>query len=294
VYELRPKVKVRALRYGESGSGKTEMIRTWPLDIEAGEWMAIFDFDGGLNTIRNPISGELPEGMFGLTFRDTKRRVTADPKLMQREASGFKNARNALEELTMGEGVLEFIPEEAQKEREWNQMPTVVVLDTLTGLHDVAMNQALTLDPKTGLAGAPAMHHWGAQMRLVEEFVKMCEAHEWHLDVTAHVQAWKDDLLGSTRGTLLVTGQKSPGLIPGWFDEVYYHTISSTDVGVNYVIKPKNDGFFVAKSRLGLLVPSINVTLPDDVLLFKEPAGSGEYGWGNIFHILAEQYGTDT
>jgi len=257
--------------------------------------MAIFDFDGGLNTIRNPVTGKLPSGMFGLTFRDTKRLAQADDKKFQRKAEGFRNARLALEELSMGEGRAEFIPHEDKGELEkWNEMPTVVVIDTLSGLHDVAMNQALTLDSKTGLAGAPAMHHWGAQMRLVEEFVKMCEAHEWHLDVTAHVQAWKDDLLGTSRGTILVTGQKTPGLIPGWFDEVYYHTTRSTDKGVSFVIKPKNDGYFTAKSRLGLLLPEIDVSLPDNVLLFKEPANAGEYGWSRVFQILAEQYGDTT
>ena len=288
------KTRIRALRYGESGSGKTEMIRTWPLDVEAGEWMAIFDFDGGLNTIRNPITGQLPSGMFGLTFRDTERLVQADEKKFQRRAAGFKNARMALEELSMGEGRVEFMSADSLEENDWNSMPTVVVIDTLSGLHDVAMNQALTLDSKTGLAGAPAMHHWGAQMRLVEEFVKMCEAHEWHLDVTAHVQAWKDDLLGTSRGTILVTGQKTPGLIPGWFDEVYYHTTRSTDKGISFIVKPKNDGYFTAKSRLGLMQQEVDVTLPDDVLLFKEPANAGEYGWSHVFQILAEQYGTDT
>lgn len=288
------KTRIRALRYGESGSGKTAMIRTWPLDIEAGEWMAIFDFDGGLNTIKNPVTGELPPGMFGLTFRDTERLAQTDERKFQRKAEGFKNARIALGELSMGEGVNEFIPEELRKEQNWSAMPKVVVIDTLSGLHDVAMNQALTLDPKTGLAGAPAMHHWGAQMRLVEEFVRMCEAHEWHLDVTAHVQAWKDDLIGTIRGSILVTGQKTPGLIPGWFDEVYYHAVRSTDKGISYILCTKNDGFFVAKSRLGILVKEIDVSLPEDVLLGREAANAGEYGWGRVFQILAEQYGTST
>jgi len=289
---VKPRVAIRALRYGESGSGKTEMLRTWPLDIEAGEWMAIFDFDDGLNTIRNPMTGNLPPGMFGLTFCDTKQKSQTNQTKFQREAEAFKNARIALEELSMEEGRNEFIPPNLLEEREWQKMPAVVVIDTLTGLHDAAMNQALTLDPKTGLAGAPAMHHWGAQMRLVQEFVKMCEVHGWHLDVTAHVQAWKDDVIGTSKGTILATGQKAPGLIPGWFDEVYYHTSRSTDKGIRYIIKTKNDGFFVAKSRLGLILNEIDMTLPDEVLLFQESANAGEYGWSEIFHLLAEQYGS--
>jgi len=287
------KIRVRVLSYGESGSGKTELIRTWPLDIEKGEWAAVFDFDGGLATLTNPVTGMLPPGMFGLTFRDSKRKSQTDQNKLQREAQAFKNARLSLEELCMSEGRNEFIPEEIRGEREWNEMPSLVVIDTLTGLHDAAMNQALTLDPKTGLAGAPAMHHWGAQMRLVEEFVKMCEAYNWHFHVTAHVQAKHDDVIGTTRGTILATGQKSPGLIPGWFDEVYYHTTRSTDKGINYVIMVKNNGFFVAKSRLKVTMdPEINVTMPDDVLRGKSPANDGSYGFSQIFKMLEEQHGS--
>ncbi len=286
------KILIKILCYGESGSGKTEVIRTWTLDVEKGEWMAIFDFDGGLTTLMNPMTGQLPPGMFGLTFRDSKKRSQADPNKLQREAHAFKNARMALEELSMGEGRNEFIPEEIRNEREWNEMPSVVVVDTLTGLHDAAMNMSLTLDPKTGLAGAPAMHHWGAQMRLVEEFVRMCEAYDWHLHVTAHVQTKHDDVVGTTRGTILATGQKSPGLIPGWFDEVYYHTTRSTDQGINYVMMIKNNGFFVAKSRLKVAdAAELNVTMPNEVLRGLKPANDGEYGFSQIFKMLEEQHG---
>jgi hypothetical protein len=287
------KIRIRVLSYGESGSGKTELIRTWPLNIKEGEWAAVFDFDGGLATLRNPITGQLPEGFFGITFRDSKKRPQQDQNKLQREATAFKNARLSLEELTSGEGRNEFIPEEIRNENDWNEMPSLLVIDTLTGLHDAAMNMSLTLDPKTGLAGAPAMHHWGAQMRLVEEFVKMCEAYDWHLHVTAHVQTKHDDVIGTTRGTILATGQKSPGLIPGWFDEVYYHTTRSTDKGIRYVVKTKNDGFFVAKSRLKVIDEAeLDVTMPDQVLKGKEPANTGEYGFGKIFKLLEEQYGS--
>lgn len=282
---------IHALRYGESGIGKTAMLRTWPLNVEEGEWMAVFDFDGGANTIRNPVTGEFPPGIFVLTFRDTERKSQADPKKLQREARAFSEARQALEEIGMAAGREMFIPNYASGELEhpWQDFPKVIAVDTLSGLHDAAMNLALTLDPKTGLAGAPAMHHWGAQMRLVEEFLKMCEANDGHLDVTAHVQAWKDDVLGTSRGTILATGQKTPGLIPAWFDEVYYHTARTTDKGVKYVLRTRNDGYFVAKSRLGIMSGEIDITLPDDVLMGK--ASVNGFGWGRIFEILAETYG---
>lgn len=273
--------QIRALRYGTSGSGKTQMITSFPLKED--EWGFIFDFDDGLNTISNPFTKELPRGFYSRTFIDTQPRELGT-KQWQRMATAMVEAKQFLDKLMRGVADDEVMADvkEGLGVTEPKTWPTYIAIDTLTGLHDIAGNLALSLDPKYGLGGSLAQHHYGAQMHYVREFIKLAESGPAHVDITCHEQLKYDEALGMTRGEILVTGAKTPGLIPGWFDELYHHEINMTGRGNRYVIRTRSSGLFSAKTRLGSDQGTQIFEELEDVTL----EGPGPHGWAMLIRKL--------
>lgn len=275
------KVQIRALRYGTSGSGKTQMIATFPL--KENQWAFVYDFDDGINTIRNPFTGRLPKGFYAERFIDTAPRELSI-KQWQRQARAMVDAKKLLDKMmraTEDKDVAEEIKDILEVKEE-DMLPTYIAIDTLTGLHDVAGNLALTLDPKYGLGGSLAQHHYAAQMHYVREFVKLAESGPWHIDITCHEQVKYDEAAGTNRGEILVTGNKTPGLIPGWFDELYHHEISMSGRGNRYMLRTRSSGLFSAKSRLGGDFHTHIFDELEDVTL----DGNAPYGWAKLIQKL--------
>lgn len=232
-------IQIIALRYGPPGSGKTGMIPTWKYVMKEGEYCFIFDFDRGLKTIKNPVTGALPKGFVAKTFVDTERAITADSTHFRRKPTAFKDAVDTIYQLEEGK----LAPEG------YEGPPAVVVVDTITGLEDAGMNLALTTDKKGGfgLGGGPGQQHWGASMRYSDEFFRVLMSGNWHIDVTAHEELDKDEVLGSWKGRIICHGRKRPSELPGMFDEMYHHEVDSKG---RFVIRTKRTNMFDAKSRL--------------------------------------------
>jgi len=90
----------------------------------------------------------------------------------------------------------------------------------LTSMLKYCMNWSLTLNPKTGLGGAPAMHHYGPQMHNVEQHVRSMKQLPCSYILEAHVEYLEVEELDDILFTPKATG-KMRTAIPGWFNECY-------------------------------------------------------------------------
>jgi len=116
-----------------------------------------------------------------------------------------------------------------REELEWD----VVIEDSLTSLLHHAMNWSLTLDPKKGLGGSPAKHHYGPQMFNVEQHIRSMIALPVHYVLTAHAELIEDEEVGGVVFLPKATG-KLRTAIPSWFNECY-HAYSDKDKDGNRV-----------------------------------------------------------
>lgn len=272
-------IQIIALRYGPPGSGKTAMIPTWLPVIGPDKYVFIFDFDKGLNTIRNPMTGELPKGIASQTFLDVESKRTLDSTHFRRKPIGFKEAVDTIYKLEEGE----LAP------KGFEGPPAVVVVDTITGLEDLTMNLALSIQmakgESFGLGGGPAQQHWGAAMRYGDEFFRVLMSGEWHIDGLAHEETDKDEVLGGWRTRMAIIGRKRPSEFPAMFDEMYHHEVNSEG---QHVLRTRKTARIESKSRLAGDEATATNVLPAeiDISFGKEPRG-----WADIVIQLEEYWG---
>ena len=271
-------VPIIALRYGPPGAGKTGMIPTWREVMKEEEYAFIFDFDRGLATIRNPVTGFLPKGFTSKTFIDQEQARTAKSTEMRRRPLAFKDAVETMKAVDQGE----LAPDG------YEGPPKVVIVDTITGMEDAAMNLALSIQMSKGesfgMGGGPARQHWGAIMRYGDEFFRILMSGDWHIDATAHEEANKDEVKGGWRIRIGITGQKRPSEFPGMFDELYHHEVD--DKG-RYVIRTRKTGMHDAKSRLSSDEENEVNILPEhiDISFGQKPRG-----WGQIVNLVSDYW----
>ena len=255
---LSERLPIRSLRYGGNGSGKTVMSFTWPIDTSIGEWAFVFDFDDGLASVRNHL-GKLKAGYYAKTFidrdfkigsaiskQDNKGKTAAS--FIQRQSKSWQTAKEFLEYLK--QGLPKTFREELGLPDNTSEYPTVVIADTLTGLHDIAGNKAFQLSGSYGMMGSMAEHHYPAQMHAVKEFILMLEAEMWHVDVTAHEHIFEDAKKKTLVKQIAVVGRKTAGFVPAYFDEYYHHeVIQGADNA--YIIETASSGSNSAKTGMG-------------------------------------------
>jgi len=90
----------------------------------------------------------------------------------------------------------------------------------LSSMLKYCMNWSLTLNPKTGLGGAPAMHHYGPQMFNVEQHVRSMKQLPCSYVLEAHVEYIEMETEADVLFLPKATG-KMRTAIPGWFNECY-------------------------------------------------------------------------
>lgn len=96
-----------------------------------------------------------------------------------------------------------------------------IILTDMSELFKVAMNWSLILNPKRGLGGAPAEHHWMPQMYNVENTIKSFLGLPCLVIVTGHEDIIDDEMEGKAYYLPKGTG-KLRTAIPNWFNETYY------------------------------------------------------------------------
>lgn len=131
-----------------------------------------------------------------------------------------------------------------------NKYETVVV-DDCTGLIDVAMERALSLDPKRNAAGGPLWNvHYQMVRNLIEGKFRQMMAWPCNLVIIAHMDIVKDDETGAVLEIKpFITGQLSVRL-PGYFDEVYYTSTTKVGEKVDWWLQTVPIGMKNARSRL--------------------------------------------
>lgn len=279
--------QIQNLVYGPSGSGKTAFALTFPCDAKKGEWGFVFDFDHGLNTTINPVTGLLPSPWAFETFIDSKKTPTLDIKKLQISGDSLERSVKRLDSLIKGLDKDDL--EELGLKGKFNPHPHVIVVDTLTGLHDSAGNAALALDPKAGLGGTLARQHYLAQMHYVKTFTKLCEGGPWHLIVTAHEVMDKDEVTGGFYGRIVATGQNTNAIYPGYFDEVYHAEVQKSAKGTRYLMRTEKTGYHDAKTRLGFDGVR-GVRIFDEIEDVTIEGAKDPRGWHKLLHKLVEYY----
>jgi len=192
----------RWMLIGDSGSGKTTSLTTWPKD----QRMLVFDFWGN------------KESLVGADNIDIVSYSTLDPTSMQSYAKALADQNELVMELESGECPY-----------------SVVVYDTLTGLGDCMLYYTLSM-PKagggmlaTGPGGSPSEIHFRTLSHLMGTFIKRLIAYPIPLIVIAHLQPLtnkKGDFLGYEA---VVWGKKTRATIFTYFSEVYRQFATPTD-----------------------------------------------------------------
>jgi hypothetical protein len=111
-----------------------------------------------------------------------------------------------------------------------DQLPyDVIVPDGLSSMNRIAMAFILSLkkedgkDMATGIAGAPAQHHYGPQMHILAQIIHSLSSLPCHFILTGHMELWEDKKAGTIKYYPRMYG-KTRNEIGSWFDECYETT----------------------------------------------------------------------
>lgn len=135
-----------------------------------------------------------------------------------------------------------------------------IIIDDLSAMTDLCMERALQLDPKRTSAGGPVWNvHYMMVRNLMEGRLRQILNLPANIVFIAHLNVIKDEETGNILGVEpLLTGQLSIK-VPGYFDEVYYHTTRREGGDTKWLIQTVPIGWNRARSR----VSGKARTLPD-------------------------------
>lgn len=187
--------KIKGLLTGPSGTGKRTGATTLPGKL------LLMDFDGRKETVA------------GFSHVETIDCYDPDPK-------GSRAWMRA---------------EEIRKDiwssiRKGNLPYDGIIEASLTSVLRYCMNWSLLLDPKRGLGGAPAKHHYMPQMKNVSDHVLSLKSLPIHYLLTAHLEIIEDEEMGGLKYLPKATG-KMRTEIPGWFNECFFCHRHNDDKG---------------------------------------------------------------
>lgn len=207
VQDIKPD-KVKLLLIGESGTGKTHFSETFPGPIY---W---FDMDLGL-----------------LTLRHSTKEIDYDSYVDNNSAQPMA-ARAADAKL---------------KELAKSCPYSTVVIDSITTLSDIAMNEVLKNNGRPDQT--PQQQDWLQQMNWISNFIVRAKNLPCNVVFIAHENMIKDETTGAIKILPLVTG-KMAGRIQLLFDEVYYTQAVNSGGSVKYKLLVRANGVRSAKTRL--------------------------------------------
>jgi hypothetical protein len=236
------------LIYGPSGSGKTSLLRTARLPLH------VDSFDpGGTKVLVGEamLNGKLypDEYAKGNIILDTSYEVE-DPMHPKAAAAWDENFHRRLK---MGY---------------FDRIGTYAIDSTTTWLQDI-MFEVLKKAGRTG--GIPFQQDWLPQMTIAERAVRQLLTLPCDCILIGHDSASKDEATGKMFVSLLITG-KLMKRIPLLFDEVYFATTFETSKGVSYKLLTRNNGLFMARSRLAIS-GKIDTHEPADIKALLKKAG---------------------
>lgn len=205
-----------ALVLGESGSGKSFLIRTArkPVHID------VFDPGGTINLVDLIKKGEVvPDSRW----------ENEDPK----NPSVFRD--------------WEKVTKERVRTGYFSQFGTYA-LDSATTWSDSIMNKILK---EAGIAGEPPRwaHDYVPQKVAIQNWIKIMLQLPCDFILTGHLEGNKDEVSGRMSYRFMTTGKGSV-TIPLLFDEIYVMDPKNTSQGVEYRVLTQSTGTHIARSRL--------------------------------------------
>lgn len=126
-----------------------------------------------------------------------------------------------------------------------------VIVDDLSAMTAVCMERALQLDPKRSPTGGPVWNvHYSMVRNLMEGRLKQIIALNCNVHFIAHLHTIVDQETGNVVGVEPMLTGALPVVIPGFFDEVYYHTTKREGGDTKWLIQTVPMGYNKARSRL--------------------------------------------
>lgn len=196
---------VKCLIFGPSGYGKT-WLYSLMANLDEFLPMEIEDFDLGTITLRTSLKNLSPDKWDQIeinTFRDTNNPGTSQRNLIAR-------LREIERKITLGDAA-----------------PKTVVLDSLTFMSKDILDGVAT-DDKQPYA---KRDHYLPQMMHIEKSIQILTALKCHVVAVGHPDLEVDPITGNKSYGLDVTGKLS-GRLPRYFNEVYYLTMGTDEMGL--------------------------------------------------------------
>jgi len=213
---------VKALIYGDSGSGKTVMAASFPGPIE------YWDFDGKVSSAAQ-------------FYKNDKAKldsinVTSFNKFPKetRIAEWEKKAREV--DAAKKSGTLPF---------------KTLVLDSLTTFSNSMLDDYIHRSQrgiKRALADIPAMQDYQLLDKHLTQIISGLLALDCHVVMIGHMQVEKDESTGVILRQPLMAG-KFAAKLPIYFDEVYVSKVTSSG---QYVLQTQSDGTYKCRTQRGL------------------------------------------
>lgn len=168
----------------------------------------------------------------------------------------------------------------------------VVILDGLTSMNRVAMNWSLLLNPKTGLGGAPAEHHYIPQMHVLANFILGMIPLPCHVILTGHMEFHEDRRRDTLEWAPKMFG-KTRNEICAWFNESYYCEKKKDKPAADGTQRQKFEWQTMGTGKMEMFKSSLNhlgkywddpidVTLPTD---WTGSATSELYGFAKLLNM---------
>lgn len=196
---------------GDAGTGKSTFAASFPQPIR------LFDFDKG---VRSYMGVDCDYDQFDLSSRSWTQFEKLATEFIQKVDTNDQPAYKTL------------------------------VVDSCTTWADLAMEQALNLNPQRSVTGGAVWNvHYGIVKDLVEGWTRRLLRFKGNIVFIGHTSTTKDDVTGLIKVGPLLTGQLSVK-VPGLFDEVYYTSTKMQDGKVRYLCQTEALGYYNARSRL--------------------------------------------
>lgn len=208
--------KINVLLLGESGSGKTFLMRTAPGPVHIDS----FDF-GGSKGLREQIDN-------GHVLVDN-RWEDEDPWSPKQFALWEKETERRI------------------KLGYFNHIKTYM-LDSATTWSAAIMNEILK---RAGIPGQVPRytHDFGPQKQAVSNWIKRLLGLPCHVIITGHLKVDRDEITGQVTRRFMTVGQNSV-TVPLLFDEIWIADPKETSKGTQYRILTRSTGKDMARSRL--------------------------------------------
>lgn len=126
-----------------------------------------------------------------------------------------------------------------------------VIMDELTSMQELAMAQALALDPKRSVTQGPVWNiHYGIVKNLIGGRVRQLMSLPCNIVVICHSELVKNEETGSIIGIRPNAPGKLAIDLPGYFDEVYFAETMLIENKNQWVLRTAPRGIVKARSRL--------------------------------------------